>query len=46
MTDNNLSKINKEELEYLLHFIVKDSRSYYFVSDELNKIISAQSLSW
>jgi len=47
MTDNNLLETNKKELGYLLHSIVEDSRSsYYFVSDELNKIISAQSLSW
>jgi len=42
MTDNNLSETNKEELKYLLHSIVEDSIFYYFVSDDLNKIISAQ----
>jgi len=46
ITDNNLLETNKEELECLLHSIVEDSMSYYFVLDDLNKIISAQSLSW
>jgi len=45
MSDNNLTKINKEELEYFLLSTVKNSIIYHFVLDELNRIIPTQ-LPW
>lgn len=43
MSNDNLWDTEKEKLEYLLHSTAKkDSMIYYFVLDELNKIISAQ----
>lgn len=44
MSDNNFSETNKIELEDLLYSIIENCMTYYFVWDELNKIISA--LSW
>jgi len=42
MSDNNLSTTDKRNLENLLLCVVKNSMTYYFVLDEINKIISAQ----
>jgi len=42
MSDNNLTKINKEELKYFLLSTVKNSIIYHFVLDELNRINSTQ----
>lgn len=40
LTVNNLKEKKKETLEYLLRSIVENSRTYYFVLDEMNRIIS------
>jgi len=42
MSDDNLSETNKEELKSLLYSIVEKSMIYYFVWDEINRIISAE----
>ncbi|XP_072753498.1 F-box only protein 21-like [Anoplolepis gracilipes] len=45
MSEDKLCDITKKELECLLHFIAENSMIYYFVYDELNRIISAE-LPW
>ncbi|XP_072747731.1 uncharacterized protein [Anoplolepis gracilipes] len=45
MSENKLCDITKKKLECLLHFIAENSMIYYFVYDELNRIISAK-LPW
>lgn len=43
--NKSISNIDKENLHYLLQIITKNSIMYFFVSDELNRIISAE-LPW
>jgi len=42
MSDNNLTKTKKKDLEYFLLSTVKNSITYHFILDELNKISSTQ----
>lgn len=43
--NNSISYMDKKNLHFLLQMIAKNSITYFFVSDELNRIISAE-LPW
>lgn len=42
MSNNDLWEIDKEKLEYFLHSIAENPIIYYFIIDEINRIISTQ----
>lgn len=42
MSENKLSYTSKKQLECLLRSIIENSMIYYFILDELSRIISTQ----